>query len=296
MTHNRRLGAATSAVVMGTLLLAGANVRFASAATLEEVAHCRIIAPIRERMACFKSLKLGHHAKLSPEDRTKAEEPTTPKPEGQESIQTSRSHPLTAVDAVVLNAKPRAPALSHRAPAAVELSSTLRRDETAVMQVLPTTTDRPISTGTSQSGRAEIDQAASAPAGPITGRPFLLEPPQKEIGEQVRPEVQMTPVRAIEPTRTDDPATTGSIDRGDPVGRPLCVDQDALLAMLSASLLTSEPEKATTEGCQIIPEDAQVTRLERYPSVFSIVRIVRVKITSLTRPELTTGFTIETGR
>jgi hypothetical protein len=66
--------------------------------------------------------------------------------------------------------------------------------------------------------------------------------------------------------------------------------------MLIAGLLTSNPQKAATEGCQAIPADAKLTRLERFPSVLSLVRIVRVKVTSLTHPELTTGFTIEISR
>ena len=94
----------------------------------------------------------------------------------------------------------------------------------------------------------------------------------------------------------DDPATTSSIDRLSVAGQPLCVDTEALAAMLVAGLLTSNPKNAATHGCQTLPEDAKLELLERYPSVFPSIRIVRVRVTSPTQPDLTFGFTIETGR
>jgi hypothetical protein len=94
----------------------------------------------------------------------------------------------------------------------------------------------------------------------------------------------------------DDPATTSSIDRLSVAGQPLCVDAEALAAMILAGLLTSDPTKAATHGCQTLPGDAKLELLERYPSVFPSIRIVRVRVTSPTQPDLTFGFTIETGR
>jgi hypothetical protein len=79
-------------------------------------------------------------------------------------------------------------------------------------------------------------------------------------------------------------------------GQPLCVDREALAAMILAGLLTSDPTKAATRGCQSIPDDAKLELLERYPGVFPFMRMIRVKVTSPTRPELTSGFTIEMGR
>jgi hypothetical protein len=66
--------------------------------------------------------------------------------------------------------------------------------------------------------------------------------------------------------------------------------------MLVAGLLTSNPDKANTDGCRILPDDATLTRLESYPSIFPSMRIVKVKVASPTQPDLTFGFTIETGR
>jgi hypothetical protein len=95
----------------------------------------------------------------------------------------------------------------------------------------------------------------------------------------------------------DDPATTSAIDHpGAAVGQPLCVDRDALAAMLVAGMLASSPENATTNGCQIIPDDGQVEVVERYPSGFHFLRAVKVKVTAPSLPQPRIGYTIEIGR
>jgi hypothetical protein len=102
---------------------------------------------------------------------------------------------------------------------------------------------------------------------------------------------------AIRSQSSDDAATTESIDRlSFAHGQPLCKDRDTLAAMILAGLLTSDPTKAATPGCQTIPDDAKLEGLERYPSFFPFMRIVRVKVTSPTQPDLVSGFTIEMGR
>jgi hypothetical protein len=102
---------------------------------------------------------------------------------------------------------------------------------------------------------------------------------------------------AIRSQSSDDAATTDSIDRlSFAHGQPLCKDRDTLAAMILAGLLTSDPTKAATPGCQTIPDDAKLERLERYPSFFPFMRIVRVKVTSPTQPDLVSGLTIEMGR
>jgi len=78
----------------------------------------------------------------------------------------------------------------------------------------------------------------------------------------------------LSPT-SDGPATTSSIDRlSFAPSQPLCVDRDALAAMLVAGVLTSDPAEAATIGCQTIPEDAKLELLERYPSVFPFMRMI----------------------
>jgi hypothetical protein len=66
--------------------------------------------------------------------------------------------------------------------------------------------------------------------------------------------------------------------------------------LILAGLLTSNPTEAATRGCQTIPDDAKLELLERSPSVFPFMRIIKVKVTSPTQPDLSSGFTIEMGR
>jgi hypothetical protein len=74
------------------------------------------------------------------------------------------------------------------------------------------------------------------------------------------------------------------------------VDAEAVGVRLLTGLLTSSPKNAATSGCQTLQESAKLEVLERYPSAFPFIRIVRVRVTSPTQPDLTFGFTIETGR
>jgi hypothetical protein len=258
MMDNRRFGGATCAIVMVALMLTSLNTRLAGAATLEEVARCRAIEPIREKLSCFNSLKHGHHSKLNSDARTKIEEPTAPKPEGEASMQT-------------------------------------RSQQVVPVETTPSTTvkiDQDSSAPTNKSTATQPERATS-----VQGSPPQAEPPATtKMEHQDSPDGEKPLARTNQSGPKDDPTTTGSIDRVNLVGRPLCVDPDALLAMLNAGLLTSNPQEAATEGCRLIPDDAELTRLERYPSVFPIVHITRVKVMSRTHPELTTGFTIETER
>jgi hypothetical protein len=98
------------------------------------------------------------------------------------------------------------------------------------------------------------------------------------------------------PTQND-PAPASSIDHLRFVhDQPLCVDRDALAALILAGLLTSDPSQAATRGCQAIPDDAKLELLERSPSVFPFMRMIKVKVTSPTQPDLSSGFTIEMER
>ena len=122
---------------------------------------------------------------------------------------------------------------------------------------------------------------------PATG--LLPVPEQKNEGRAAGPFVQ--------DREGDDPATTSAIDHpGTAVGQLLCVDRDALAAMLAAGVLASSPEYSTTNGCQTIPEDAQVEVLERYPTGFHSLRTVKVKVTAPSLPNPNVGYTIEVGR
>ena len=98
------------------------------------------------------------------------------------------------------------------------------------------------------------------------------------------------------PPAPDDPASTASIDHlSVSSGQPVCVDQDSLAAPLIAGMLASDPEQATTNGCQTIPKDAQVEFLERCPSGLDFLRVIKVKVTFPTQSDSTVGYTVEIG-
>jgi hypothetical protein len=102
-------------------------------------------------------------------------------------------------------------------------------------------------------------------------------------------------IEALDPTSVE-PATTSAINcLGAAPGKPVCVDRNTLAAMLLAGLLTSDPELAATPGCQTLPSDAKLELLERQPGVFPFMRMIKVKVTSPTKLDLTVGFTIEMG-
>ncbi len=117
-------------------------------------------------------------------------------------------------------------------------------------------------------------------------------PPQAQRGATPPP----VPPVVREPAR-DDPHTTSAIDHLSAMpGQPLCVDREALAAMLVAGMLASSPTQATTNGCQTIPDDAQLEILERYPSGLHFLRVTKVKVTSPKLPDPTVGFTVEIDR
>jgi hypothetical protein len=92
-------------------------------------------------------------------------------------------------------------------------------------------------------------------------------------------------------SRPDKPANMSTIN--DLVGRPICVDSNGLAAVLMAGLLTADPAQAVLPGCQMIPADAKVEILERYRGVYDFMHLIRVKVTSRTKPHLTDGITVE---
>ena len=59
--------------------------------------------------------------------------------------------------------------------------------------------------------------------------------------------------------------------------------------MFVAGMLASSPENATTIGCQTIPENAQVQVLERYPTAFHFLQIVKAQVTAPSLPDPKVG-------
>jgi hypothetical protein len=96
-------------------------------------------------------------------------------------------------------------------------------------------------------------------------------------------------------TASDDRASTSSIDRLNvAAGQPSCADQDALAAaFFAAVVIGARPEQTASYGCRMIPKDAQVEILQRFPSGFQFLRLVKVNVTSPSQPNSTVGYTFE---
>ena len=253
-----------------------------SAATIEEVAHCRAIPQLADRLNCFKSLTPGPRSKMraaapvkqdvrsfkmKDAARSKAKGPPGKtdelEPERASAVKAEQAASAKKEQAASAKAEQAVPAkVAAEAPAKVEAEAPAKTERAApakMEQVAPSNTDEVAPANTDTTTKSNVGES-------------LLSP---------------TP---------EDPSTTSSIDRLSVAGQPLCADAEALAAMLLAGLLTSDLKNAATHGCQILPNDAKVKRLERLPSVFPFIRIVRVRVTSPTQPDLALGFTIETGR
>ena len=121
---------------------------------------------------------------------------------------------------------------------------------------------------------------------------------QTEDVPKVRSEdAQRVPLRSLQ-TASDDPTSTSSIDHLNvATGQPVCVDQDALAAAFFAGVVIgTRPEQLASYGCHMIPNDAQVDILQRFPSGFQFLRLVKVNVTSPSQPGSTVGYTFEISR
>jgi len=105
-------------------------------------------------------------------------------------------------------------------------------------------------------------------------------------------------LRGVQEAAPDDPASTSSIDHLSVApSQPVCRDQDSLAAaFVAAVVLGTSPAQLTRYGCQTIPKDAKVEILQRFPSGFQFLRIVRVNVTSPLQPDATVGYTFEVRR
>src|ERR1700722_11850780 len=195
-------------------MLAIAGTTIAAAATIEEVAHCRAVPQLAERLRCFKSLKPGPRAK------TEDAAPEKKRHAGSSKVK----------DAARAKAKQAAPAKSEQAaperaaPAKPDEAASAKMEQAAPEQTAPAKTEQP---APEQAAPAKTEQAAPAKTETTT---------KSNTGEAL-----------FSPT-PDDPATTSSIDRLSVAGQPLCVDAEALAAMVLAGLLTSDPTKAATHA------------------------------------------------
>jgi len=97
---------------------------------------------------------------------------------------------------------------------------------------------------------------------------------------------------------SDDPVSTSSIDHSSVLsGQIVCADQDSLLAAFVAGVaLGTDSSRLVRYGCQTIPTDAQVEVLQRFPSSFPFVRLVKVNVTFAAQPNSRVGYTFEISR
>jgi hypothetical protein len=143
-------------------------------------------------------------------------------------------------------------------------------------QAAPATTEGAEPAKAEEAAPAKTDEAAPAKTDRTT---------QSNTGEGL-----------VSPTLNDPATTSSNVRLSFAHDQPLCNDREALAAMILAGLLVTDPTQAATPGCQTIPDDAKLELLERSPSAFPFMRMVRVKVSSPTHPDLTSGFTIEMGR
>jgi hypothetical protein len=174
-----------------------------------------------------------------------------------------------------------------RAPAYSEDATSLKKDETAPANTEDEAAAKAegATTKKDQTALASTDDAAAT----------KTEGATSSNREHVAPVKRDATLSSVGPPSADDePLTTSSINPPTAIfDRPLCVDRDALAGMLVAGLFTSDPKLAVTRGCQTLPSDAELQIVERYPAVFSFMRMIAVKVMSPKRPDLTVGFTIE---
>ena len=300
MAYDRSDVRAADVIIIAGFMLAILSSTVAAAATKEEVAHCRAIEQRAERLDCFKSLKAGPKAKMEDaapartEDAASAkpQDPALPNAQDSELARMKHAAPSKTQDVGPTMTKRVAPAKTEDLPSAKTGDAVSPKTEEAASAKAKDT----VPTKTKRTARMKTEDAASAK----TGNAVLAKGVEAAPASAPATMKSATNSKTGDPllsSTSDDPASTSAIDRFNFVpGQPLCVDRNGVAAMLVAGLLTSNPKEAATNGCQTLPEDATLKLLERYPSVFSSMRIVRVTVTSPTHPELTFGFTIEMGR
>ena len=146
---------------------------------------------------------------------------------------------------------------------------------------------------------AIVSPAIAGPRAEALARCQAIEDPvqRKDCFRSLKAKVKAAPeVPSAQKPTQDGPATTSAVNHlSANVGQPFCVDRDALAATLMAGVLASSTENVTTNGCQTISEDAEVEVLERYPSSFRFLRVVKAKVTAPSVPAPTVGYTIELG-
>jgi hypothetical protein len=252
------LAIAMSVAISATILLLIGSDIIARAATIEEVARCRAIQIRKQQWDCFKSLK--------------ASKQNAPKAKRDDTPQSEKEDVPKAKTADVPNVK----------------AEDVPKAKTADVPKVQTEDGPKVQT-------ADVPKVQTADAPKDTA-----DVPKVQTADvpKVRSEdAQPVPVRSLQ-TASDDPASTSSIDHLNvTTGQPVCVDQDALAAaFFAAVVIGTRPEQIARYGCHMIPKDAQVEILQRFPSGFQFLRLVKVNVTSPSQPVSTVGYTFEISR
>jgi hypothetical protein len=124
------------------------------------------------------------------------------------------------------------------------------------------------------------------------------KPRPEDVPKTKSEDVPPAALHGAQEPASDDPASTSSIDHPSVVpGQLVCANQDSLVAAFVAGVvLGASPAQLTKYGCQTIPKDAQVEILERFPSSFQFVRVVKVNVTYPPQPNSRVGYTFEISR
>ena len=103
--------------------------------------------------------------------------------------------------------------------------------------------------------------------------------------------------RGVQEAAPDAPGSTSSVDNLSVApGQPVCADQDSLGAALVAAVVLGTSPALARYGCHTIPKDAKVEILQRFPSGFEFLRVVKVNVTSPSQADATVGYTFEIRR
>ena len=126
----------------------------------------------------------------------------------------------------------------------------------------------------------------------------IPKPRPEDVPKTKSEDVPPAALHGAQEPASDDPASTSSIDHPSVVpGQLVCANQDSLVAAFVAGVvLGASPAQLTKYGCQTIPKDAKVEILERFPSSFQFVRVVKVNVTYPPQPNSRVGYTFEISR
>jgi hypothetical protein len=248
---------AMSVAISATILLLIDSSIIARAATIEEVARCRAIQIKRQQWDCFKYLK--------------GPKQNAPKAKRDETRQTADAPKVQTEDIPKVKTEDVPKVQTEDVPK-------VQTEDVPKVQ----TEDVPkVNTG-------DVPKVNTGDVRKVT----TVDVP-KVKSEDPQP-VHLGSLQ----TASDDRASTSSIDRLNvATGQPVCVDQDALsAAFVAAVVIGTRPEQIARYGCHMIPKDAQVEVLQRFPSGFQFLRLVKVNVTSPSQPVSTVGYTFEISR